>query len=660
MKVKFAIAAALLSIATLIPLTTTYAAELPSVTASEPLDIVPEWAPLQRQLFTVMEEASDEFLEKYVKEDGWFRYDTWGKYDDSMEPFHNWPTVYMMGGDERLLDNAQRQFEAITERFTQVERLKDEFPTQCDWFHIGEGYHLFYTLCLSDPSHEENIERAQRYAGWYLGQNYDPQTKIIRTPRNGSVVPTWNPDDAGNGVWTMEHYGLPFYDIEGIERFEDLKCPEAGHIWTGENAKKMAEAAHYRWSRGDIAGNLPATSLVLNTYLLTGEQNYSDWIVEYVDAWAQRIEDNDGILPDNVCSSGEIGGYMGGRWFGGLYGWNWPHGWGSLGQCIGMAAENAILLTGNLDYTNLPRSQIDLLLDLAIERNNTQYVPHKHGEPGRVNNEPFTWLPALRKDGSINRGDVLEVDGWYKFMPMDPIHTAHLWNLSKIEEDFERAVAIRNRDGQARWSRDWERIEDIRRFMSKDHGGHEAAWIAFMAGEYPNYPVEILKFSIAESTKRANDNRKHEPEEGARFGLLYRNPVLAEALVNLTLGGPLPFYNGGLLVARVRYFDLQRQRPGLPLDVAALVRKMTDDSTNVELVNLSEDSTRELIVQAGVYGEHTFGDAAYVAVANGEAAKKTLAVNGKHLRVVLPPQTQITLQLDTDRFVNQPSYDFPW
>ena len=46
------------------------------------------------------------------------------------------------------------------------------------------------------------------------------------------------------------------------------------------------------------------------------------------------------------------------------------------------------------------------------------------------------------------------------------------------------------------------------------------------------------------------------------------NPVVLEGLVQLTLGGPQPLYHGGLLHCRVRYFDPQRRRPGLPPDVA--------------------------------------------------------------------------------------------
>ena len=40
------------------------------------------------------------------------------------------------------------------------------------------------------------------------------------------------------------------------------------------------------------------------------------------------------------------------------------------------------------------------------------------------------------------------------------------------------------------------------------------------------------------------------------------NPVTTEALVQLTMGGPPPIYNGGLLHVPVRHFDARAKRPG--------------------------------------------------------------------------------------------------
>ena len=72
---------------------------------------------------------------------------------------------------------------------------------------------------------------------------------------------------------------------------------------------------------GDHPQNLLATSLALNAYMLTGEAKYKDWLLEYVDAWRQRMLANDGIIPTNIGLDGKIGSAAGGKWYGGVYGW---------------------------------------------------------------------------------------------------------------------------------------------------------------------------------------------------------------------------------------------------------------------------------------------------------------------------------------------------
>ena len=145
--------------------------------------------------------------------------------------------------------------------------------------------------------------------------------------------------------------------------------------------------------------------------------------------------------------------------------------------------------------------------------------------------------------------------------------------------------------------------------------------------------------------------------------------MTTEGLIQLICGGPQPIYNGGLLFARLGYFDAQRQRPGLPADVAALVEKLEARRTVLHLVNLNPIEGRELIVQAGAFGEHRFGSARYSALTSefpgatvDYAAPpvtyetRTAAVDGTRLRVDLPPGTEITLDLATERFVCEPSY----
>ena len=86
-------------------------------------------------------------------------------------------------------------------------------------------------------------------------------------------------------------------------------------------------------------------------------------MLNYVEAWADRIKANDGICPDNVGPNGIIGETMDGKWWGGYYGWRWPHGFMTIIQPLTVAAMNAVLLTGDMSYLDIPRGQLDRLLE---------------------------------------------------------------------------------------------------------------------------------------------------------------------------------------------------------------------------------------------------------------------------------------------------------
>jgi hypothetical protein len=90
--------------------------------------------------------------------------------------------------------------------------------------------------------------------------------------------------------------------------------------------------------------------------------------------------------------------------------------------------------------------------------------------------------------------------------------------------------------------------------------------------------------------------------------------------------------------------------------VAAFVDTLEPELTGVHLVNLSRSETRNLIVQAGAFGEHRFTEARS-RDADGGAP---VSVNSKHFAVTLPPSTSVRLDIGMKRFVNKPTYAFPW
>jgi len=123
-------------------------------------------------------------------------------------------------------------------------------------------------------------------------------------------------------------------------------------------------------------------------------------------------------------------------------------------------------------------------------------------------------------------------------------------------------------------------------------------------------------------------------------------------MLRLTSGALLPGRDGGLLNARLRYFDPVRRRAGLPPDVAALISELADRRTVVTLVNVSKTESRPVVVQAGGYAEHRF----IYAEING----KRTTVNNRDFTVNLAPGSGAKLTLSMLRYINPPTAAFPW
>ena len=635
------------------------------ITADVPVSELPSWAVWERHLIDLLNDSVRPFLDHFTREDGEFVWrDEWGggSCDDYYEPFFSWPVIYMMGGAGHMLSLADRQWEAITRQLTRLGAVHNEYGIKEDNFHQSESDIFFYNLCLANPRAEKWRERARRFAGFYLNEdpeavNYDPAHRIVMSPLNGSRG-AWTapPDSREKRAYspvgsTMERYSLPFFDLPGIATVKDLGDPQ--------KARAMGQAMYDRHSRGDVASNLSITTLVTNAFLVSGEEKYRDWVVEYTGAWMRRAEENGGLIPDNVGLSGIVGEYCNGNWYGGLYGWTWPHGFATLIAAVFDAGANAFLLTRDSSYLDLPRSQIDRILELGeLRREDARDTlgPGQSGS-GTSSGGGETFMVPLRY------GDA----GWFDWSPPSPVWPIALWNLSMAEEDWSRVEEVRAKSGG-----DW---NGVSAFHGKTDAGHEAPWVRFLAGANPDYPERILH-ATEQIVRRRLALVREDESVGTRHHVhhwQWANPVTSEALVQLTLGAPQQVYNGGLLHARLRYFDAQQRRPGLPPGVAALVEKLEAERTVVRLVNLGGTETRELILQAGAFGEHRFGTvksrgrtsvwpgqlggyAGTSAPAPTELVERSTEVNSTHCAVTLPPGMEIILDLATERYVATPAY----
>src|SRR4030095_11025422 len=142
------------------------------------------------------------------------------------------------------------------------------------------------------------------------------------------------------------------------------------------------------------------------------------------------------------------------------------------------------------------------------------------------------------------------------------------------------------------------------------------------------------------------------PEKRLADNMLEYNPVATESLVQLMWGALMPGREGGLLNARLRYFDPDRKRAGVPEDVAALISELSDTRTTVTLINLNPSQPRTLIVQGGGYGEHQ--------LVSVTSAGKTTAIESPLLTVRLEPGSGAKLELTMHRYANTPTVLHPW
>jgi hypothetical protein len=164
-------------------------------------------------------------------------------------------------------------------------------------------------------------------------------------------------------------------------------------------------------------------------------------------------------------------------------------------------------------------------------------------------------------------------------------------------------------------------------------------WIAFLEGKDNAYPERALRADLESVRRRVQelDDDDTTPDTRLADYLMGFNPAATDALSKVTLGAYLTG-NIWTLHARVRYFDPQRHRPGLPEDIAALVEKFDASSVTLTLVNLSHSSAREVVVQAGAYGEHQFTDH-----------------NASKITVRLAPGAGDRLTLRMKRYANEPT-----
>ncbi len=582
----------------------------------------PAWALLERELLRFNSLACERFAAKYVDERGYLlhtpRWGTLDGPDDAIETFFNWTLLHALGGSDTVLEAYKKAQEGHWKQYgemrTRLTKLAEhgayynEFITQSDWFHTGEGMRAFMLLGLCEPTNARYIERMKRFAGLYMNEdpqapNYDPERKLIRSIWNGSKGPMLHKatvyDWVGDPVPGRFHL---LHNAAGREKMLDLEA------WY---PKMLAHCAEYLDSAGDNPLNLAATTLALSAYALTGEEKYRNWIVDYVGAWKRRTEACGGNIPSNVGLDGTPGGEHKGQWWKGTYGWNFTIFDGEIekiahrnnfeaGAWPGFGA--ALLATGDQSYIGVLRRQMDNIYAHRKKQRGKLLLPRMYGDPR-----------GYKFDGPPQ---------WYHY-----IANPYMARLTEIYL----------------WSMD---PKDLKRLEKTE-------WVGYLEGSDPDYPRKALEADLARVRQSLAEIRADvtTPETRLADYLLGLNPAQTDALTNLTLGG----YFGGriwTLHSRFRYFDPERRRAGLPEDVAALVEKLGANSATLTLVNVNPADARTVVVQAGGYREHRF-DSARV---NGEE----VAIGAPLFEVKLEPGCGARIEFKMTRYQNRPSLARPW
>jgi hypothetical protein len=425
---------------------------------------------MERELLAVLNQAAVEFVQRYVRSDGTLLWrEAWPGMDGSDDPYEAFmylPLLYALGGDETLRELSLRVWEGITWQWTAYGQIYQEFDGYYDWMHHGEGYLFFYFLGLADPLATKNVQRAKRFSALYDDenpevQNYDAERRLIRSPLTGSQGPrhTVTEEDWITHRGILDDYLAPFEDIPGVD-FASGRCP-----WSDDEVyRQIIRRMNERMVKGDVPLNLNATGLLTNAYLYTADAAQKAWVLDYVAVWAERAQQNGGIIPDNVGLSGRIGEYNDGKWWGGYYGWRWPHGFMSIIEPVINASMNAALVSGDVHHLQFARDQLDRNWALGCEQNGRWVTPTKHF------------------DG-----------GWTAYQTPNPLYPIYLWTMSMAEEDLDRVrrigipASLRDIDVPTYSGRNPVTGKETKHYIA-----NTIPWFYYIRGEFPDYPERIL------------------------------------------------------------------------------------------------------------------------------------------------------------------------
>lgn len=580
------------------------AADYARIRIDEPM-AVPSWARQERRLLELHSEFARVFDRAYLTREGHVRIDMehgGGVFapDDVLETLYKLPMYYALGAGEDTNRVWWKAWKGTIEQGSQGEDplFVNEMPKYLDWHHNGEHFEVFWLGALCRPHDPEYRRLAVKYASLYDGsdraaQNYNREKKIIPSMLHGGAGPQFDPTI---GDW-----------IEG------KLTPEREEFWS-----------HWLDCDHDGPVNLVTTNFGTIAFMLTGEEHWREVTVEYIDAWQKRAAENGGIIPSIVNRDGRVPA----QWWGGVLGWDFTQFGGLLQVSSGPRAGwgNAVLLTGDTSCFDPMRTLSDELWEhrQKVEKNigwgvkkGDWDVPRYRGEDG--------WHGGLKR-----------APGIYASM------LANTWLATMREDDLRRILERRNIQGAAGHAH-WQ------------EGGYEPQWIRYLQGDNPSWPETALSDIVRRTERDLNSIKKEAdlPLDKRSDRSWPRHWTWVGPMVNLMTGGPVPLWHGQLHMARFRYFDPERRRPGISRGCAALVEKLEDRSATLTLVNTDRKQSHTVLIQTGAYAEH-------LCFSVTPEGGQSLPVNDTVFEVTLAPRSGQRLKVKMNRYAKNPTLQFPW
>lgn len=618
---------------------------IPQLTNLSASNGVPEWAHSQQELIINLTAAVEEFVARYVRDDGTLIWrDSWPGMDGSDDPyegFQYFPLFYALTGNQRIYELGRKIWDGITWQWTEYGQIHREFDGYYDWMHHGEANLYHYFFGLTKPNSLQDRTRAVRFAKMYNGedpdaQNYDSALGIIRAPMSGSRGPRFETthEDWITHRGVLDSYHAPFEDMT-TSPFELGTCN-----WSNDKVyEEVVRLMNERMTKGDVPLNMNASGQMTHAFMYTADSSFTTWVVDYLNRWRQRAIDNGGIIPDNVGLTGKVGEYLEGKWWGGHYGWRWPHGLITIIEPIVNIVSNAVLMTGDDSYFALAREQIDTNFSMGKEIDGVWHTPNKHFD-----------------------------SGWTDFRPANPYHAIHLWFRSLSDDDQERVERCRG-------ALDWQKVSIAEKpFSVKHYNTNTIPWYEFITGNLPDYPDQVLSANkrlldqqlarlrsdhgdpkVWDTVEQINDfpdSLSMQVDGYAIHAWQEFNPLYFESLVQLQWGAPMHISHGGFQFASVRYFNPETKSPGLPMGVSALVSHVDQTGMSLTLANVGSELTH-VILQAGAFGEHTF-------VSAFQNQGQEISVAGPWCEIEVPGESSVSLDLKISRHSRVASYATPF